>query len=194
MTRPQPAGCTAARRARARPPASWPGRPVPSCFHDGHADPPARPTPQEWEAHHHAEKALTACKRGHLYSKHLPRCPECEAEDTAARAQAALAAMPPAPSRTSQPNPAVKSPLPTAAPLNISDRLQRLMKQLNISVSSPGTAPALAICRNCQQANPGGEIYCQRCATRLGGTRPCPHCHRAIPANAKFCPRCGLRT
>lgn len=163
------------------------------CFIEGHHRPAERPTPEDWEtAIGVAEKALVACKRGHIYSKHLPRCPACDAEDTATRAQAALAAMPPPPSGATKPTPTIR-PQPAAPPLNLSDRLQRLMKQLNLPLSSPAPTPVLVNCRNCRQANPGGEIYCQHCATRLGGTRACPHCRRTIPANAKFCPRCGLR-
>ena len=165
------------------------------CFVDGHTRPSARPTPEEWEAAlSTAEKALVTCKRGlHLYSKHLPRCPECEALDVVARAQAA-ATIPP-PSGATQPNAAAKPVAPPpSAPLPISDRLQRLMKQLSISLSNTApAAPAVMVCRNCQQPNPTGEIYCQRCAARLGGVQPCPHCQRRVPANAKFCPRCGLR-
>lgn len=162
------------------------------CFGEGHSRPTERPTPEEWEtAIGVAEKALITCKRGHLYSKHLPRCPECDAADTAARAQAALAAAPP--SGATQPHAPVAPPPGPAFP-GLSDRLQKLMRQLNISTSGAAPAPVLVICRHCQQPNPGSEIYCQRCATRLGGTRPCPHCRRTVPANAKFCPRCGLRT
>jgi DNA-binding helix-hairpin-helix protein with protein kinase domain len=162
------------------------------CFVDGHRLPAARPTPEAWEAAIGvAEKALIACRRGHIYSKHLARCPECEAEDLAARARASAAA----PAAATRPNPATRlrprPPAPSRA--TVSDRLLKLIKQLSISTPNTAPAPALVLCRNCQTPNPGGEVYCQRCTTRLAGQQPCPHCQRAIPSNAKFCPRCGLR-
>jgi DNA-binding helix-hairpin-helix protein with protein kinase domain len=49
------------------------------CFIDGGRDPRKRPGPEEWqEAIEEAEDALRSCPRGHIYSRHLRRCPHCE--------------------------------------------------------------------------------------------------------------------
>lgn len=48
------------------------------CFVDGHSDGRLRPTPEQWErAVAEAEKALTTCETGHIYSSHLVGCPVC---------------------------------------------------------------------------------------------------------------------
>jgi DNA-binding helix-hairpin-helix protein with protein kinase domain len=157
------------------------------CFMAGHVRPADRPTPEAWErALSAAEKALTTCRNGHLYSRHLGRCPECENQ----------VASPPAPG----PPPARPAARPANGRAPAAARRQPVAARLLASVlrdlfgPSPLANPAVQIiCRACQQTNPGDEIYCQNCATRLMGRRACPHCSRGIPANAKFCPRCGLR-
>jgi serine/threonine protein kinase len=51
---------------------------VQRCFVDGGRDPRRRPEPDEWqEAIQEAEKALVTCPNGHVYSRHLKRCPHC---------------------------------------------------------------------------------------------------------------------
>jgi serine/threonine protein kinase len=51
-----------------------------ACFVDGHADPLARPTPDEWvPALQQAEASLRECTNGHLFSGHLRRCHQCGA-------------------------------------------------------------------------------------------------------------------
>lgn len=48
------------------------------CFIDGHATPALRPGAEAWAAAlAEAEQALTTCRRGHAYSGHLRRCPDC---------------------------------------------------------------------------------------------------------------------
>jgi DNA-binding helix-hairpin-helix protein with protein kinase domain len=158
------------------------------CFIAGHARPAERPTPEAWErALSAAEKALITCRNGHLYSRHLPRCPQCEA----------LAAS--SPGTGAQPAPAARRAPNGGSPTAVRWRpvVARVVATLVRDLFGPSplaSAPAVqVICRACQHSNPGIEIYCQNCATRLMGRRACPHCNRAIPANAKFCPRCGLR-
>ena len=52
---------------------------VQRCFVDGGRDPRKRPGPDEWQqAIREAEKALVTCPNGHVYSRHLKRCPHCE--------------------------------------------------------------------------------------------------------------------
>jgi hypothetical protein len=51
------------------------------CFRDGHTNPDARPTTQEWiAALHHAEQSLICCNHNsqHWYGSHLKTCPWCE--------------------------------------------------------------------------------------------------------------------
>lgn len=49
------------------------------CFADGHSDPQQRPVPEQWElALAQAENALVPCPNRHLYSNHLPQCPNCQ--------------------------------------------------------------------------------------------------------------------
>jgi DNA-binding helix-hairpin-helix protein with protein kinase domain len=166
---------------------------VRQCFHDGHIDPRMRPTPQEWEgAISTAEKALTACKRGHLYSRHLSECPECLAE-----ADAALAAMraanvraksaPPGPSGASQTTIATKTGRPSLGRISLSS----LPWTTLLASLRPSAVPSMAACRNCGHVNSASEIYCQGCARRLAGQTVCAHCGHGIPANARFCPKCG---
>ncbi|RIK41762.1 MAG: hypothetical protein DCC58_11995 [Chloroflexi bacterium] len=51
---------------------------VQRCFVDGHHNPERRPAAAEWRAAlEEAERALACCRRGHWYSGHLTRCPEC---------------------------------------------------------------------------------------------------------------------
>ncbi len=48
------------------------------CFVDGHRDPSARPTAEEWNrAIAEAERTLRACGRGHHYDGRLETCPYC---------------------------------------------------------------------------------------------------------------------
>jgi DNA-binding helix-hairpin-helix protein with protein kinase domain len=160
------------------------------CFVDGHARPAARPTPETWErAIAQAEKALTQCKQGHLYGRHLSACPDCEAQaaqarDTAAR-QAAKAA--------AGSGPALVTPTPVLPGRpRLTPRLAALLKQLNAPAVT--AAPAVKVlCHRCGAPNPGAEVYCQACAARLNGKQRCVHCRRGIAAGARFCPRCGLR-
>jgi hypothetical protein len=167
---------------------------VRQCFHDGYADPSARPTPQEWQAAiTAAEKALTACKRGHLYSRHLAECPECLAEADAALAamRAATAkARAPAGSTTGRSRPAAST---AARPRVGRSRLSSvpwttLLASLRTAAAR---APAMAACRHCGHVNAANEIYCQGCARRLAGQTVCAHCGHGIPMNARFCPQCG---
>ncbi|MCC6192186.1 MAG: zinc ribbon domain-containing protein [Anaerolineales bacterium] len=151
------------------------------CFVDGHARPASRPTPEAWErAIATAEKALVTCRQGHFYSRHLAQCPSCAVLAAAAQSPAA------------QPAPALaRVPTAGAAP-----RLAPSLPGWLAALSRPAAAavqPARVLCRVCQHANPGDEVYCQNCAARLAGKRACPHCGRGIPQNARFCPRCGLR-
>ena len=51
------------------------------CFRDGHRNPGARPTPQQWQrALAEAERQLTRCRVNgqHVYGRHLRRCPWCD--------------------------------------------------------------------------------------------------------------------
>ena len=169
---------------------------VRQCFVDGHADPRARPLPEEWEeALHTAEEALVACNLGHLYSNHLARCPECQALADARRAAR------PAPSVT-QPAPKNARPVgPTPAPLQTVRAIPwpngPRLRSLSWSALAAALRPAPTVtqssitCRHCGRVNPVDEIYCQNCAQRLGARRICPHCAHGIPANAHFCPKCG---
>ena len=162
------------------------------CFIDGHLDPRARPLPEDWEeAITIAEAALVTCARGHLYSRHLARCPECQAQaDAQLSGQQATWPIPkaPQPGRT---GPAGTPAGPIAWP-----GVPRL-RGLAISALAAALRPAPAAvranltCRNCGRVSPLDEIYCQNCAHRLGSKRTCPHCGRGIPANAHFCPKCG---
>jgi serine/threonine protein kinase len=62
-------------------------RMVQRCFIGGGRDPRQRPEPDEWQqAIQEAENALVTCPNGHIYSRHLRRCPHCEP----ARAQVPL--------------------------------------------------------------------------------------------------------
>ncbi len=173
---------------------------VRQCFVDGHADPRARPLPEEWEeALTTAEEALTACALGHLYSRHLSRCPECQALADAQRAaRPGLAAARPAlkksRSTASAPNPSSASSPPTQSiPWLNGPRLRQLTWSALAAALRPAPAAArtTVTCRNCGRINPVDEIYCQSCARRLGARRACLHCGRGIPANAHFCPKCG---
>ena len=60
------------------------------------------------------------------------------------------------------------------------------------SASAGGAAQAMP-CPRCGWANHPEEIYCQRCAFPLAGTRPCPHCGRPMPRNTLFCTHCQAR-
>jgi hypothetical protein len=62
------------------------------CFIEGYANPARRPAPEAWQrAIAAAEKALVPCRNGHVYSRHLRHCPDCEAsrQRKAAAARAA---------------------------------------------------------------------------------------------------------
>jgi serine/threonine protein kinase len=49
------------------------------CFVDGGRDPGKRPEPDDWQqAIQEAENDLVTCPNGHVYSRHLRRCPHCE--------------------------------------------------------------------------------------------------------------------
>ncbi len=90
------------------------------CFTDGHRDPHLRPTPELWErAIAEAEKALTTCSAGHIYSGHLAECPACQrkaqvqaAPPSPVRMQEKLTPWktPPVPPVTQSPPPAAKTP------------------------------------------------------------------------------------
>lgn len=170
------------------------------CFAEGHSDPRARPLPEEWEeALNAAEDALVACNLGHLYSRHLARCPECQVlADTqratrsgqAATFQPKLDRSMPKSARPANSPPS--APQPRAIPWPNGPRLRSLSWSALAAVWRPApTALASLTCRNCGRVNPAGEIYCQNCARRLGAQSACPHCGRGIPVNAHFCPKCG---
>ena len=183
------------------------------CFIDGHKEPRQRPAPDVWErAISSAEKALTVCRNGHVYSKHLSRCPDCEAIQAAQAAATARAAMSPPPG-----NAAGKSrhrgrsgPAPRARPVPPNpprggaasappggfvwpQSLSALIK-LGMMLRQAQSPAAVAVtCRRCGQLNSAEEIYCQQCTGRMGGKRQCGHCQRGIPALSRYCPRCGWR-
>ncbi len=168
-------------------------------FIDGHADPRARPLPEEWEeALNIAEDALVTCSIGHLYSNHLARCPECQALADAQRSprptQASTQPQPQA-ARPSSPRPG--SPAAGAQPHTIAWPGGPRLRGLTLAALAAALRPAPVVtrasitCRACGRVNPIDEIYCQNCASRLGARRACPHCNRGIPANAHFCPKCG---
>jgi len=168
---------------------------VRQCFVAGHIDPRARPLPEEWEeALNTAEDALVACNLGHFYSRHLARCPECQAQADAQRAarpaQAATRPMPKVARPASAPATASQT---RTIPWPNSLRLRSLTWSALAAALRPAPAVARAsiTCRDCGRVNPGDEIYCQNCARRLAAKRACPHCARAIPSNAHFCPKCG---
>jgi formylglycine-generating enzyme required for sulfatase activity/serine/threonine protein kinase len=51
------------------------------CFVDGHQQPSARPTPDEWkQALATAERNLVACPQGHYYSNYADTCPKCRTQ------------------------------------------------------------------------------------------------------------------
>ena len=168
---------------------------VRQCFIDGHADPRARPTPQEWEAAIiTAEKALTACTRGHLYSRHLSQCPICLAEaDALLAAQRASQAAP----KSTAPVSAAPARGPAGSVLTLSGLGRLTLRGLPWTTllaslrPAAAVAPGLLACASCGQVNLPDEIYCQKCSRRLARQQPCGHCGREIPANARFCPRCG---
>ncbi len=61
-------------------------------FVDGHDDPDARPTAEEWAAAlAAAETGLVACGKGHYYDRRNPECPECAAEAATVAARAGSA-------------------------------------------------------------------------------------------------------
>jgi WD40 repeat protein/serine/threonine protein kinase len=54
------------------------------CFVDGHNAPYLRPTAMEWRAGlEEAEAALVQCRKGHYYSSHLSKCPQCSVKRVA---------------------------------------------------------------------------------------------------------------
>jgi curved DNA-binding protein CbpA len=53
--------------------------------------------------------------------------------------------------------------------------------------------PVIITCPSCGQVNNATEIYCQRCAHQLSGSRLCPHCNRSVPVNAWYCTNCGRK-
>ena len=164
------------------------------CFVEGYADPRARPLPEEWEeALNVAEDALVACNQGHLYARHLARCPECQALAEAQRAarpgQAATRPVPKA-ARPSRPSPS--GPPPRAIPWPSGPRLRSLSWSALVAALRPAPVVAASLtCRDCGRVNLADEIYCQSCARRLVSQRACSQCGRGMPANAHFCPKCG---
>jgi serine/threonine protein kinase len=99
------------------------------CFTDGHNDPQQRPVPEQWErALVQAENALVQCPNHHLYSNHLPECPNCHTAATPKKAATARRTGFPRPEAAAQPGrkrpaeappvrqqPAYPSPRPAAA-------------------------------------------------------------------------------
>lgn len=67
-----------------------------------------------------------------------------------------------------------------------------LTSRVDSPLVSPERPPTI-ICPTCGQVNSIQEIYCQRCAQQLTGSRQCHHCSRPIPMNALFCTECGCR-
>jgi len=62
------------------------------------------------------------------------------------------------------------------------------------SKASPAPPPPASVtCPSCGQVNNTSEIYCQRCAHQLSGSRLCPHCNRSVPVNAWYCTSCGRK-
>ena len=172
------------------------------CFVEGHTDPRARPLPEEWEeALTTAEDALVTCALGHIYSRHLLRCPECQALADAQRAaRPGTANTRPMARATTQSRAgpaATATPAPNtvrSVPWPSSPRLRSLAWSALTAALRPAPAaiPTSRTCGQCGHVNSADEIYCQRCAQRLAAKRACPHCARGIPANAHFCPKCGL--
>jgi DNA-binding helix-hairpin-helix protein with protein kinase domain/RNA polymerase subunit RPABC4/transcription elongation factor Spt4 len=174
------------------------------CFVAGHTDPRARPWPEEWEeALTIAEDALTTCALGHLYSRHLTRCPECQALADAQRAARSTAPRPAAPTlgprlRPSRPTASAANPPPASGTLGSppwpsAPSLRQLAWSALAAALRPAPAAsrALVTCRGCGRVNPVDEIYCQGCARRLSAQRVCANCGRGMPGNAHFCPKCG---
>ncbi|HET7092644.1 MAG TPA: hypothetical protein VFI22_04175, partial [Thermomicrobiales bacterium] len=59
------------------------------CFVDGHRDPSARPTAEEWSrAIAEAERTLRACGRGHYYDGRLTTCPYCALKSAVVKVEA----------------------------------------------------------------------------------------------------------
>jgi DNA-binding helix-hairpin-helix protein with protein kinase domain len=174
---------------------------VRQCFVEGHTDPRARPLPEEWEeALNTAEDALVACALGHLYSRHLSRCPECQALADAQRAArpgaahqgAATRPMPKAPAQAAA-GPAPSASTVRSVPWPSNPRLRSLAWSALAAALRPASTATgnTLICGHCGRVNALDEIYCQNCARRLGAKRTCPHCARGIPASSHFCPKCG---
>ncbi len=63
-----------------------------------------------------------------------------------------------------------------------------------VRVVATGSSVPVMPCARCGWKNHPDEIYCQRCAFPLAGTRACPNCGQPMPRNSRFCVHCQART
>lgn len=154
------------------------------CFEEGHANPRVRPLPAEWEATlSEAEKALRTCPNRHVYSGHLPSCPQCGIQSPALRSSSRVPVVTAHASHSHAPAPAaVAVPSQPAVP----SRSSRPTVATTKLFGAPGYA-----CIVCQRVVSSTVLYCPSCGRPIA-PKTCPECgYMQVPSMAKCCPNCG---